>query len=616
MCQICSEFNPFQPDFLHPEPAIHADAPADTSTTTTLTVGRSLSGHLGAGDEDWIKLDVKKGDTLTISTSEGIGDAVSDPMLILYDRNGNEVDRDDDDGQGFHASLDFVAQAGTYYVAVTHHLTDDGKPTTDEGTYRLSLSYEGTTNGGGTDPSKGLPTLSNDEIAEKLVHEYWEDSGRSARGFDVDVSGGKTGVIYVDTSALADAGAWFADQALQAWSDVTGLTFSETTPPAGTPVGIRFDDENSGAYASTTLYSNGSTANVFINISSGWISGDHYDTNSYAMQTYMHEIGHALGLGHAGAYNVGEGLSVNYEDHAEFANDSWQATLMSYFSQEENAESPGSRAYLLTPMVADILSMRELYGKAGDLRADDTVYGHGSTAGGHYDNLAKLGGKMAFTLLDDGGVDRLDLSNSLVSQRLDMRPEAYSDIDGLIGNMAIARGTWIENVATGSGDDQIVANRRKNDVTAGSGDDWVEGRGGHDALHGQDGSDRLYGGGGKDKLYGGDGSDRLEGGNGKDHLFGGAGIDRLYGDGGRDFLTGGAGKDVFVFAPGQGRDRVLDFEIGTDRLDLRAFDLDGPAEAMSAMRQAGKSLVIQLDDVEISLKKIDIDDISADDLIL
>jgi Ca2+-binding RTX toxin-like protein len=79
-------------------------------------------------------------------------------------------------------------------------------------------------------------------------------------------------------------------------------------------------------------------------------------------------------------------------------------------------------------------------------------------------------------------------------------------------------------------------------------------------LRGQGGNDNLYGKGGNDRLEGGDGADLLRGGAGQDTLLGGTGVDRFDWD-----SLGEAGL-------GSGRDIVLDFTRGTDKLDLAGID--------------------------------------------
>ncbi len=52
-----------------------------------------------------------------------------------------------------------------------------------------------------------------------------------------------------------------------------------------------------------------------------------------------------------------------------------------------------------------------------------------------------------------------------------------------------------------------------------------------------------------------------------DVVRGEAGDDRLDGGGDNDLLYGGTGSDIFVFTPGSGRDKIMDFE-AQDRIDL------------------------------------------------
>ncbi|WP_114965959.1 hypothetical protein [Alkalilacustris brevis] len=74
-------------------------------------------------------------------------------------------------------------------------------------------------------------------------------------------------------------------------------------------------------------------------------------------------------------------------------------------------------------------------------------------------------------------------------------------------------------------------------------------------------------------LSGGPGDDHLEAGDRDVTLRGGAGDDRLVAGNGETRLWGGPGEDVFVFRPGGGLDRIMDFEPGMDRIDLRAYPM-------------------------------------------
>ncbi|GMG84201.1 hypothetical protein LNKW23_34150 [Paralimibaculum aggregatum] len=80
-------------------------------------------------------------------------------------------------------------------------------------------------------------------------------------------------------------------------------------------------------------------------------------------------------------------------------------------------------------------------------------------------------------------------------------------------------GTIVADAIAGlGGDDQIQGN---------AGNDTIEGGGGADTLFGQAGDDRLIGGAGGDIILGGDGADLIDGGGGSDTLYGDAGVDRF-----------------------------------------------------------------------------------------
>lgn len=87
-------------------------------------------------------------------------------------------------------------------------------------------------------------------------------------------------------------------------------------------------------------------------------------------------------------------------------------------------------------------------------------------------------------------------------------------------------------------------------------------------IHGGSGDDFVFGQGGDDRLFGDAGMDVLRGGSGNDILNGGLGNDRLTGDDAGQF-----GYDTFVLKPGEGVDRITDFQHGYDKLDLRAFGI-------------------------------------------
>ena len=437
-----------------------------------------------------------------------------------------------------------------------------------------------------------MTAYTNDQIADFLVNQG------GTEGIRWDTS--SDNVITVNFSRVDPSVQHVVEAALQSWSEVTGLVFQQVDSGED----IKFDDVASGAFASRSFYSgyngeHGRIVGVSVNVSQEWVSYYGTDIDSYLYQTYLHEIGHALGLGHAGNYDG----SATYGVSNHYDNDSWQATVMSYFSQTENTSVDASYAYVITPMIADILASWDLYGNPQNVRLENTVYGVGSTAGGVYDDIVTYDRSVAFTILDDGGVDTIDFSTDRNDQRVNLNEETYSDVLGLVGNMAIMRGSVIENYVAGSGNDDVTGNAANNHLQGMAGNDTLRGGDGADRLDGGSGSDQLEGGSGDDVYVLTDGNDTIIEGasqgtdtvettlqdmsligfdNVEDLVFLGAGgftgegneLDNtITGNGDRDFLYGGHGDDTLngmddtdALFGGTGND-VLNGGDGDDGLD-------------------------------------------------
>ncbi|MFM6247651.1 MAG: M10 family metallopeptidase C-terminal domain-containing protein, partial [Dolichospermum sp.] len=90
------------------------------------------------------------------------------------------------------------------------------------------------------------------------------------------------------------------------------------------------------------------------------------------------------------------------------------------------------------------------------------------------------------------------------------------------------------------------------------------------------------------------------GNSGNNTLNGGLGNDTLNGGAGADILTGGVGSDIFVFQFGQspvsGTDRITDFAIGTDRIDLLS-STGGVLAAPTSFARAANSTATTLANV-------------------
>lgn len=158
------------------------------------------------------------------------------------------------------------------------------------------------------------------------------------------------------------------------------------------------------------------------------------------------------------------------------------------------------------------------------------------------------------------------------------------------------------------GNDTLKGGLGKDILDGGKGFDTLNGGNLADLLRGGSQADLLVGNKGADRLVGNAGDDTLIGGRGADQLFGGRLKDTLNGGFGSDVLDGGLGRDTFVFTQG-GRDRIVDFEVGRDTIDLSG--VDNVRDAVD--RDAGA--MIRFDGGRVIVLGVDADDLGADDLI-
>ncbi len=562
--------------------------PGDTSTTETIAPGETREETLEvAGDTDWFAIEMTAGDAIQIDlvgvdhdAGNGLPD-LNDPLVRIYDENGNLLDENDDIAfNNRDSQLQFVAEdTGTYYIEVAAYNNAGA------GDYSLEVqTIVPPPPSTPLDALRGNKTLNDDDtllVYFAVAGDIYQD------GSDTYTASGMTQYEIDQFFSIFESIEEFADidfeiTTIRADADLELATATLPSSPSGTLLG----------FFNFPTFSGQGGFGIINNAFTGYSdqAGGSMDTGGFMYGVAVHEFGHGLGLGHP--HDTGNGSDVmdgvsGSSDSGDFGLNQAVYTAMSYIEGSDIAgvaASDANTGHGATFAALDIAVLQEYYGA-------NTTHASGDDSYTLFDSNDTGSGAGYYAIWDTGGTDTFEYTGSKDAV-IDLREATLeyenggggfiSYVDGVIGGFTIANGVEIENAASGAGDDRLVGNGLGNDMRSGDGNDVVAGFDGADTIrlgsdddlgYGGSGDDEVFGNSGNDEIRGSTGNDDLRGQKGNDTVRGGGGDDKLSGGKDDDLVVGGGGNDTLTGADGNDTlrgsdgDDTFEFSDGTDEVD-------------------------------------------------
>lgn len=642
----------------------------NNTTTATITRSGNTSGNLEANtDSDWYRVELVAGQRVGFSVTPR-GDLGFDSANVrIRDQFGNILSNTIE-GAGNQASYT-IGSTGTYFVEVVDrniYDTNNGQGGA-EGAFTLISRISDNVWNNNTTTSRlndgGTLRGNIDAYGDSDWHAFSAVAGRTYT-FTMTGTGGADSlasmVLYLRDGSGASLGSrtgysssggstitWTAtttgtvylDGSYRDYSSHTGAYTLSVISNSPLIQGTAANEVLNGGSNNNTIRGGGGSDRIFGNAGNDTLYGD------FGNDTLNGGEGNDVLIGGQGDDVFAGGLGI---DTANFAG----AVAVTVDLGRSTAQNTGLG-------MDQFLSIENVVGGNGNDLITGNAVANALTGGNGNDTL---NGAQGNDILNGG------LGNDVLNGGLGIDTAVYTGNAAIAVNLNIAtaqatgqgmdRLISIENVTTGGGNDRLTGNAAANTFVSGAGNDTLLGGAGADTLNGGLGNDLIDGGlgidtviyagtgairvnlglttaqatgqgldiirnvenvvtgAGNDLITGNAGANNLQGALGNDTLFGGAGNDTLSGGAGNDRLVGGAGNDVlggglgadrFVFGRNQGNDRIIDWQDGTD-----VIELSGVASYSDlTIRQIGQDTQISFTGTTITLTGVSQWSISGSD---